>query len=58
MACADLFVAGLDDGVPVLDGGDGVRVADSQDGLPQAGGLVQSRPLLLQLLHEVLRTTP
>lgn len=34
----DLFKPGLDDRDPVLNGGNGVRVADGQESVPHTGG--------------------
>lgn len=50
-----LLESGPDDGYPVLNGGDGVGVADGQDGVPHAGGFVEGGTLLLQSLHELLQ---
>lgn len=55
MQCADLLESGFNDGVPVFDGGDGVWMADGQDGLPHACGFVQGNTFLFQLLHELLQ---
>lgn len=53
--CTDLLESGFNDGVPVFDGGDGVWMADGQDGLPHACGFVQGNTFLFQLLHELLQ---
>ena len=50
-----LLESGPDDGYPVLNGGDGVGVADGEDGVPHAGGFVEGGALLLQSLHELLQ---
>lgn len=51
--CSHLLKACPDDCNPVFDGGDGVRVTNSQDGLSHAGSLVDICPLVLHGAHEV-----
>lgn len=48
-----LLEAGPDDGDPVLDGGDGVGVAQRQDALSHARRLVDIGPFVLHGAHEV-----
>ena len=48
-----LLKAGADDGDPVLDGGDRVRVALGEDGLAHARRRVDGGALLLHGAHEV-----
>lgn len=38
--CTDLFKPGFNDGIPVLDGCDGVRMADAENSLPHAGRFI------------------
>lgn len=51
----DLLKPGPDDGYPVLDGGDGVRVADGQDSVPHTGRFIEGSSFFLQFLHEFLQ---
>lgn len=53
LRCTHLLEARPDDGDPVFDGGDGVGVAEGQDGLPLARRLVHVGPLVLHRSHEV-----
>lgn len=48
-----LLKSGPDDGDPVFDGGDGVRVTHGQDSFPHVSSLVDIHPLRLYATHEV-----
>lgn len=49
-----LLKASPDDGDPVLDGGDAVRVADGQNGLSHCYRCANIRSLFFHFLHELL----
>lgn len=49
-----LLKPGADDGDPVLDGGDAVRVAGRQNDLSHSHCCVHIHPFLLHFLHELL----
>lgn len=51
----DLLKPGPDDGYPVLDGSDGVGVAEGQDGVPHTGRFIEGSSFFLQFLHEFLQ---
>lgn len=50
----DLFKPGSDDCYPVLNGGDGVWVADSQDSFSHTCCFIQFGLFLFQFLHKLL----